>query len=932
MEIISENTPQEEYDIVIIGGGPATLAFFTYIIQSHLLSQFMQLEILIIERDYSFGSGKLGKYGIFSNTPAYDFFNILYPKKEEKNSLFQNISEIYKNKILEKLNNVNVTKCIKKYDYSKVPLPLVGHFFECVGNTILSYIDEKYKKKIFAYNTEVTEIEILNKPRTINEITKQHNYRITTLRKDVIKNIKSKVIILSNGNKIRIGKKLLEKYKAINTENVYHSDYFLQEEGYKKIMEILKLREENKICILGGSHSAFSSAWLLLNKPADYKLSMKNQFTPKLDKDCKSCENNGDSKCGCYGVVKEKNWEPIPRGEKFPNFEIKILYRDHNKTILYYNSEKVDLLGQEKYVKMIQCAEFSEQKKHLENADLIICAFGYKSQPITFYEKTASGLRKNIKFSFDFKNKEFQIDNHLHLMDTNKNSFHSIFGLGHGYTTLPRINFKGNNNVNNNHVRYSFYYFHSYISKKLYSEIYELFSSKMIRYKIIKIEEIVNYKTVKLSTLNNKVIETLQNSHDKKSCLVPLNRNLSKEILSNNPIVTSNSENKLILPDINKHHTNRFKSTNITKRAKTIEPKLNNINHHGENKLITEVNKVDNNEKYDQNKIKNVKVVSVNFNKSKSKSKPPKTIKIKKPKLKKLNKKSMKIKKLVIIYIWKYSFMHNKLPIFFQKDTRNIYTYDFEMEKWNLRENFSSDMIPIFPSNYRIAEITDMSFLITGGEIENQTTNQCFVYKHLTSNFTKISNMNHPRKNHSIIFSDDICFVFGGKDNDNNLIANCEKYEVKSDKWILINSLIFPRANSTALLKDKNKIYIFGGLREEENSSQFNKIESYTISEDKFEIISINISFPISSSFVSFIDEGKVLIAGGNLDNKILSESHLVNLVDGKVSEIEFSIDGWAENFPVYFISNNLHFFYFNNDTRDFPLCKKYIFDLNVKN
>jgi hypothetical protein len=86
------------------------------------------------------------------------------------------------------------------------------------------------------------------------------------------------------------------------------------------------------------------------------------------------------------------------------------------------------------------------------------------------------------------------------------------------------------------------------------------------------------------------------------------------------------------------------------------------------------------------------------------------------------------------------------------------------------------------------------------------------------------------------------------------------------------------------------------------------------------------------SSFVTFVDEGKVLIAGGNFKNEIVSECHLVNLVSGDASKIDLIIDGWADMFPVYFSSNTLHFFYFNNDTLDFPHCKKYFIEIpNIK-
>jgi len=52
-------------------------------------------------------------------------------------------------------------------------------------------------------------------------------------------------------------------------EDLFLSDYMLQEKGYKEVLQRIKERGKKKIVIMGGSHSGFSAAWLLLNGPAD---------------------------------------------------------------------------------------------------------------------------------------------------------------------------------------------------------------------------------------------------------------------------------------------------------------------------------------------------------------------------------------------------------------------------------------------------------------------------------------------------------------------------------------------------------------------------------------------------------------------------------------------------------------------------------------
>lgn len=68
----------KKYDLVFIGGGPATISFICYLFQ-HKLSEkvFQGTNILIIEKSENFGSGCLGNYGINTNTSSEGFPRII---------------------------------------------------------------------------------------------------------------------------------------------------------------------------------------------------------------------------------------------------------------------------------------------------------------------------------------------------------------------------------------------------------------------------------------------------------------------------------------------------------------------------------------------------------------------------------------------------------------------------------------------------------------------------------------------------------------------------------------------------------------------------------------------------------------------------------------------------------------------------------------
>lgn len=47
------------------------------------------------------------------------------------------------------------------------------------------------------------------------------------------------------------------------------SDYFLRKQGYFETLKKMREHRKRRVVIIGGSHSGFSSAWILLNGPAD---------------------------------------------------------------------------------------------------------------------------------------------------------------------------------------------------------------------------------------------------------------------------------------------------------------------------------------------------------------------------------------------------------------------------------------------------------------------------------------------------------------------------------------------------------------------------------------------------------------------------------------------------------------------------------------
>ena len=82
---------------------------------------------------------------------------------------------------------------------------------------------------------------------------------------------RSKAIVMSHGGMQLISPKFYDWFPKLKgcKDRVLTSDEFLKEEVFMATIKRIKAEKLKKIVIIGGSHSGFSAAWMLLNGPAD---------------------------------------------------------------------------------------------------------------------------------------------------------------------------------------------------------------------------------------------------------------------------------------------------------------------------------------------------------------------------------------------------------------------------------------------------------------------------------------------------------------------------------------------------------------------------------------------------------------------------------------------------------------------------------------
>ena len=82
----------------------------------------------------------------------------------------------------------------------------------------------------------------------------------------------SKNVVLATGGKQKIPKGFNKKFEIGRDALVMISDEVLRERNFRKLVQIINQKDRKiTITVIGGSHSAFSIAWLLLNGPCKLK-------------------------------------------------------------------------------------------------------------------------------------------------------------------------------------------------------------------------------------------------------------------------------------------------------------------------------------------------------------------------------------------------------------------------------------------------------------------------------------------------------------------------------------------------------------------------------------------------------------------------------------------------------------------------------------
>jgi len=177
--------------------------------------------------------------------------------------------------------NNEMFKMMKTFGSNICPLAVVGMFMNHAGiamlndrtHNILRHKTAKARKVFFPHH-EVLSITLMDNGDVLTTALIIEPSNLESNEKKLVQ-FRSKAIVLSNGAHQILHPLFYKQWfpflkQPQNKDKVVLSDQFLKRDNYKKIMKRISENNLQKIVIIGGSHSGYSCAWLMLNGPSDY--------------------------------------------------------------------------------------------------------------------------------------------------------------------------------------------------------------------------------------------------------------------------------------------------------------------------------------------------------------------------------------------------------------------------------------------------------------------------------------------------------------------------------------------------------------------------------------------------------------------------------------------------------------------------------------
>ena len=232
---------RHDYGIVFCGGGPAAIGPLVCAAVEGRLEALLDRGVCVVERGARIGPGSIGHYPISANTRGNTFLRGLAAPQ------------------LAHVRDDAATRQLERLRYVFPRLPLVGAYLEVLGAAVHALLDAHPRCSALT-------------GRTVEEVRALSGGGVA-IRADGLEITAERAVIAMGGRPHPI---------PYTSPKACHADLLLDDR--KGLPEELEhgIAETGEVVVVGGSHSAWSAAWLLLRHPARPRVTVLHRTPPRF--------------------------------------------------------------------------------------------------------------------------------------------------------------------------------------------------------------------------------------------------------------------------------------------------------------------------------------------------------------------------------------------------------------------------------------------------------------------------------------------------------------------------------------------------------------------------------------------------------------------------------------------------------------------------
>jgi hypothetical protein len=256
------------FHAVFLGAGPAGTGPLVNAAQRGLLPELLDAGIAVVDRQAEMGAGTIGQYRIDSDSAGGTFLECLAGQESG---------------VFAPVFGTSAKRRLDEFRQAPPPLPLVGEFLGEIGRALRPCLDA-HPVSCFHGHAEATEIRRTGDGLFTTTLTSR------AVGTDV--EIRSRYVISAlGGRQDRDRARKAEIVPGLSLASGYAdrtlcSGEVLSAGGAAAVRALLKRHASTRVVVVGGSHSAFSAAWLLLHRVgADFGLGdivIMHRRTPRI--------------------------------------------------------------------------------------------------------------------------------------------------------------------------------------------------------------------------------------------------------------------------------------------------------------------------------------------------------------------------------------------------------------------------------------------------------------------------------------------------------------------------------------------------------------------------------------------------------------------------------------------------------------------------